>query len=567
MSRDVEIIKERLGIADVVGSYLKIEKAGNNMKAKCPFHNEKTPSFFISPDRGTYYCFGCGAKGDIFSFVQEFEGIDFLGALKILADRAGVTLSRGNNEDKTEKERLRTIIEKATIFFQRNLSGNTKILEYLKSRGLSTSTISIFRIGYSFPEWRGLYDYLKKDGISESDMLKAGLIKKSDNGFYDTFRGRVMFPISDTSGRVIAFSGRIVEDDGKSPKYLNTPDTILFDKSSVLYGLDKAKSEIRKRDYTILVEGQMDLLMSHQIGFTNTVAVSGTALTDTLLSKENVINNLGLINRLSKNIIISLDSDEAGFKASQRSAQIALSLGMDVKMAKIPKGMDPADTILKDKNLWKKIIMNSEHVVDFYVNSLLDKNLDERKLGKEIEKNVLPYVLAMRSSIDQSHFISKIAEKTGIKEDALWEELKKVKVNEDVELANQDQNKPEILNLNKVGNSIERRIFGIIFWQEKNENSTVSVSDLKEKIKKIIGEDKFKQVENLPIETKNELSFEAEVYYENYDFIKRDVDEMMLNFELDRLKEEFEKTMKNLVLAEKKKDESSMKVLMEKCHE
>src|SRR3989344_4408177 len=369
MSSPVQKIKEKLSIEDVVSSYIKLDKAGVNLKAKCPFHNEKTPSFFVSPDRCTYYCFGCGASGDIFSFVENFEGLDFKGALKMLAVR-----------------------EAATLRFIDNLSHQREAMEYLKSRGLAEQSVKEFRIGFAKEEWRDLYDYLKKKGFSDSEIEKAGLTKKSEKGsssggFYDRFRNRIIFPISDSGGRVIAFSGRIFKDDGKSAKYLNSPETLIFKKSSVLYGLDKAKESIRKNNFSILVEGQMDLVLSHQAMFRNTVATSGTALSDTEVSKENVVSNLGLIRRLSDNLVLAFDSDKAGMTATARAGKIALSLGMDVKVANLPEGSDPADLISRDgAPSWKEAIKNSKHLIEFLLNGALkDAGGDMRKAGRIIK--------------------------------------------------------------------------------------------------------------------------------------------------------------------------------------
>ena len=310
MSTPVEQIKERLGIADVVGSYMKLERVGSSLKGKCPFHNEKTPSFFVSPARGSYYCFGCQAKGDIFTFVQEFEGLDFIGALRVLAVRAGVTLTKIDPKVRSEYARLYLCLEKATRFYEETLISNTEASEYITSRGLKQETIKDWRLGFAPSDWRQLFDYLLKEGFKTEEMEKVGLIKvahQTDTGghavsapkkYYDTFRGRIMFPIRDSAGRVIAFSGRILPrlDDGKTGKYINSPETILFSKSEVLYGFDRAKLVIRQKDAAILVEGQMDLLMAHQAGFENTVASSGTALTEQQLVR---------LKRLSENLLLS----------------------------------------------------------------------------------------------------------------------------------------------------------------------------------------------------------------------------------------------------------------------
>ena len=224
-------------------------------------------------------------------------------------------------------------MEEATVYFSDNLKQNKEASDYLISRGLTEGSIKDFRVGFASLDWRELYDHLHKGGFADIEIEKAGLAKKSEKGFYDRFRGRIMFPISDSSGRVIAFSGRIFIDDEKSAKYLNSPDTILFNKSAVLYGLDRAKESIRKNNFSILVEGQMDLILSHQAGYKNTIATSGTALSDSTVSKENAVSNLGLVRRLTDNIVLAFDADKAGFAASNRAGKIALSLGMDVKVA------------------------------------------------------------------------------------------------------------------------------------------------------------------------------------------------------------------------------------------
>src|SRR5581483_2261534 len=303
MSSSVEQIKAKIDIVSLVSAYMKLDKAGMNWKGKCPFHNEKTASFFVSPDRGSFYCFGCHKKGDIFTFVEEFEGVDFVGALKILAEKAGVTLDKfSGTKEQGEKNKLHNILEQATIFYQRKLSGEA--LDYLKNRGVSDETISSFRLGFAPEEWRSLYGHLKEKNVSEADMMAVGLLKQKDSSYYDTFRGRIMFPISDPSGRVVGFSGRILKVKEEAPKYVNSPETSLFNKSQILFGLDKAKISIRTKDYSILVEGQMDLVMMHQVGINNTVASSGTALTAEHLTR---------LRRLSNRLIMAYDADNAGF--------------------------------------------------------------------------------------------------------------------------------------------------------------------------------------------------------------------------------------------------------------
>lgn len=571
MSSSVDLIKEKLDIADIVGSYIKLEKAGSNFKGKCPFHNEKTPSFFISPDRGTYYCFGCGAKGDIFTFVQEFEGLDFRGALKNLALRAGVELEQENPTVRSEKDRLHSILEQATFFFQKNLADNSDAKKYLLGRGLSEETIKEWSIGYAPLAWQELHDFLLGKGFTKSELEKVGLIKKSEKRageYYDVFRGRIVFPIFDVGGKVIAFSGRILVDDGKSPKYLNTPETILFNKSETLYGLHKAKVDIRRKDYSILVEGQMDLVMSHQAGFGNTVASSGTAFTT---------EHLGKLKRLSNRIVMAFDADGAGFTAANKSAQLALSLGMEVKVALLPKGSDPAELIKKDIDAWKDVLKNTMHIIDFYMQSLLSQNLDARKLTKEIQSKVLPYINMLESSMERSHFVSKIAERVGIKEDALWEDLKKTPTSAGAGVVHNSsmnsasaptteyahrQSSPSFRK-----NAIEKKILGIKMWQESLSEPKIKLDELMTRLEATVGKDTVASLLSDLEPNKNELIFEVEAYYDKRDGIEEEIGELFNNLEEERLKEEFVRTMSELGKAEREKDLNKVEILLAKCTE
>ncbi len=547
MSGPVQKIKERLGIAEVLSSYLKLEKAGGNFKAKCPFHNEKTASFFISPSRGGYYCFGCGAKGDIFTFVQEFEGLDFPGALKTLAARAGVTLLQEDPKKKSERDRLYALMEEATIYYEREFEQFPAGIEYLLKRGLVTTTIKKFRIGYAPLEWRALSEYLTASGYSAVELAKAGLTKTPDSAettehkrAYDRFRGRIMFPLFDSSGRTIAFSGRIFVDDGKSPKYLNSPDTVLFNKSDVLYGIDKAKLEIRKKNFSILVEGQMDLLMAHQIGYCNTVAVSGTALSHSTLQSASVgekemVNNLGIVQRLSNNIVISYDSDKAGIASAGKSAKIALGLGMDVKLAQLPEGLDPADLILKDPSAWKEAIKNSQNVVDFYLTHLQSTISDERKFAKEVQRLVFPYVRMVRNKIDQEHFVSKIAKTLNVSSAAVFEELAKVSNEESTEVPK----KPELPQ--RPNESLERKIQSVLLWQESMPEPFIKPEVLKRKMGELGVTFKEKEFDE---QEKNEMIFEAEITYDSAEKLRTHLAEFLKHAQIAMLDRTISETMK-----------------------
>lgn len=543
---------------------MKLEKAGSNFKGRCPFHNEKTPSFFVSPDRGSYYCFGCQAKGDIFTFVQEFEGLDFIGALKVLADRAGVVLEYGEKNDKTEKERLFGVLEQATFFYQKKLSESKEARDYLYNRSVNDETIKDFRMGFAPMEWRELFDFLKSKNVSENDMLQAGLIKRKEGtlvslpaqaGYYDTFRGRIMFPINDSSGRVVGFSGRILIDDDKSPKYLNSPETQLFNKSEILFGLDKAKKDIRLKDYSILVEGQMDLIMLHQAGITNTVASSGTALTAEHLIK---------LRRLSNRVIMSFDGDSAGFSASNRSAQLALSLGMELKVAQMPEGKDPADLAREDVEKLKNCLKNAKHIIDFYTDVLLTKGLEPRTLGQEIKKNVLPYISILPSTIEKDHFIKNVAKKTFIKEEALWDDLAKA--------SSQDTFVKQIHNEVKTKDDtsitradyIERRLIGLYIWQSDLTHATIDTLELKEKIANIVGDGVNEILKNYE-KSKEVLLFEIESYYNNNTDLENEVLELLTGLEEEYLKKRFSETMVLLQKAEQLRDSSQVLRYLEDC--
>ncbi len=558
MSSSVEQIKDRLSIAEVVGAYIKLEKAGSNLKAKCPFHNEKTPSFFVSPSRGSYYCFGCNAKGDIFSFVEAFEGVDFLGALKILASKAGIALERENFKAKSERDRLFQAMDTAAFFFEGELWKSPQALNYLKKRGLLEKTIKEWRLGFAPNEWRSLFDFMSRKGFSEKELMKAGLAKESAGRFYDAFRGRIMFPIEDVSGRIIAFSGRILPeyDDKKSGKYINSPETELFNKSSVLYGMSRAKASIRSRDYAILVEGQMDLLMCHQAGFLNTAASSGTAMTP---------RHIDLLKRFSDNIIMSFDADKAGFKASERAFKLALQNGMSVKAVEIEGGKDPADLILSDPKEWARAVKESKHIVDFYLDRLMKSGLSGRKLVSEVKDKVLPFVKAVPSSSLQSRLVGDIAGKAGIREEAIWEDLRGIKEEENLDNRGSPAGSSRGEGSPSRENQLWRKIFGIIYWLEgKKEDGQISF--LKGRLEGIAG-DSLKEREKSYINIREALIFESEAAYDGSENLEEEFLEILRRIEEQVLREKLEEAMNALYKAEKDKDAKRSEELIKRCQE
>ncbi|KKW36526.1 MAG: primase protein [Candidatus Giovannonibacteria bacterium GW2011_GWA2_53_7] len=544
MPTPVEQIKSRLSIVDVVGSYIKLDKAGGSFKALCPFHNEKSPSFNVSPSRDAYYCFGCNRGGDVFSFVQEIEGIDFVDALKILAARAGVELKRENVGERTVRERLHAIMDAVCERYESELAGNSAVGEYLTARGLTEKTIRDFRIGYAPNEWRIAYDHLKQKGFTDEEIVQAGLTKKVEGkGYYDRFRGRVMFPIFDTNGRVVAFSGRVFgtqknQDGTEVAKYINSPETPLYDKSAILFGYDKAKMDIRKQNFCVLVEGQMDLIMSHQAGVANTVAVSGTALTE---------RHLALLKRLTDNLVFAFDADDAGLAATGRAFQIALSLGMNVRVAAIPDGKDPADYIEKNAKekpeAWAEVIASSKHIIDFYLSSLSTKGHDARDYRVEVEKNVLPLILAMQSKIEQAHFIVEVARKLGVAENAVWEEVKRLKVQggtiaRSVSPEGGGEMGAPIARGNTKGRRqvAEEEIISILLWQEAHKEPAIDVVLVRKSYEERISRYAIPPMKHDDDEMRV-LIIKAEHTYEHGPGLAVSIEEMLDTLEAEVLKE------------------------------
>lgn len=437
-SPEIEEIKNRLNVAEVIGEYIRLMKAGSNWKALCPFHNEKTPSFMVSEERGSWHCFGCGKGGDVFSFVMELEGIGFREALEQLAAKAGVELPRrmGNRERGTEnrddRKRLYDILELAAKWYEKNLwegKGKGKILPYLRERGLSDASIKKFRLGYAPDGWRNAVEFLTKRGYSIDEINKTGLLvekesriknQESSDNYYDRFRDRIMFPIQDILGHVVGFSARVAPGgDEKSAKYVNTPQTALYDKSKILYGLNFAKVEIKKKNETILVEGNTDVIASHQAGFPNTIAVSGTALTD---------EQVKILKRYAENVKMGFDMDAAGQAAARRSIKTCLENDLNVKIVRHASGKDAAESLQEDTEAWKTAVESASGVMEYYFQetfSRYDPSVPTDK--KKIARELLNVIKDISNPIEQSHWLKKLAGKIDTEEKMLVEILQKAK--------------------------------------------------------------------------------------------------------------------------------------------
>jgi DNA primase len=419
MSDQVQQIKERLDIVEVISQYVELHKAGRHYKGKSPFTSEKTPSFYVSPDRGMYYCFSSNQGGDMFTFIEKMEGVDFKGALKILAEKAGVELVPEDPKKRSERDTQYALIEAATQFYFDAREKSAVAKQYLADRGVTGKTVHTWRIGFAPDDWRALKEHLIEKGYTESQMLKAGLVKSTDNAkeSYDVFRNRVMFPIMDASGRVVAFSGRTLSNDADTPKYVNSPETELYQKSEILFGYDKARHGIRKFDFSLIVEGQFDLALAHQAGYGNTVAVSGTALTGA---------HVALLQRLSNRTVLALDSDRAGISAVKRAATIMLRRGMDIKVAALPEGKDPADMIREDAEGFKHLIGKAAHAIEFLLATLKSASRDERSFKLSVREELLPVLAVMPSPIDREHFEGVVAEGLDTTKDAIHAEIVRI---------------------------------------------------------------------------------------------------------------------------------------------
>jgi len=413
-----EEIKQKLDILTFVGEYLELKRTGINYKGRCPFHKEKTPSFFVSPDRGTFHCFGCGAHGDIFTFAQKMEGLEFPEALKLLAKKTGVVLSEFNPEAASQRNRLLDICAAAALFWQEKLKSGSgeKALIYLQKRQVKKETIENFKIGYAPDSWDETNKFLQSRKFTEQEIFLAGLTvkKESGYGFYDRFRDRVMFPITDVHGNIVGFTGRALKNE-ESAKYVNTPESQIFHKGKILFALDRAKSQIREKNYAIIVEGNMDAITCHEFNYQNVVACSGTALTS-----EQIL----LLKRYTNNVALCFDQDSAGQTAAERSIDLLLAEEMNVKVIKILSGKDPDECLKKDLPAWEKSLREAKEVMMFYFEKhLTDENLANISTKKEAVGFILKKIRQIKDKIEQEHWLKKLSAISGVSLDVLWQSL------------------------------------------------------------------------------------------------------------------------------------------------
>jgi DNA primase len=446
-----EEIKSKLDIVELIREYIPVKAAGVNFQALCPFHNEKTPSFTISPDKQVWHCFGCSKGGDIFSFIMEKENMTFPEALRFLASKAGVVLKNDDAENYTKRNRLLDILELAAKYYEHCLKSESgkKIREYLATRGLNEEVVKEWRIGYSPDSWSSLYDFLKARPLTgkkftDEEIFSAGLsIKKeqysSSRAYYDRFRDRVMFPIWDASGNIIAFTARINPDKEKilkAGKYVNSPQTELYDKSRILFALNKAKNEIKKQDLAIIVEGQMDAIACHNHGIKNVVASSGTALT---------VLQINLLKRFSNKFALVFDMDAAGQMAADRGIRECLAEGIDVKIITLPSGKDPDESLRNDpsemersaivaarsdkdnfEDYYRKPIENAKSILEYYFDKVsTGLDLHELDVKKIVRDKMLEMISLIKDKTEQGYWLKKISDDLEFSESDMREEFLK----------------------------------------------------------------------------------------------------------------------------------------------
>ena len=437
-------VKQRTDIVEIVSDYVSLQKAGRNFKALCPFHSEKHPSFFVFPEQQTWHCFGaCGSGGDVFSFVMKKEGIDFGQGLRLLAQRAGITLispqiSKSAEDEK--RERLFQINEAAAEYY-RHLLLNTKAGEparaYLSKRKITPETMEKFRLGFSPDSWEALKKFLTSKRYEEGELAEAGLIiEKEGGGNYDRFRNRLMFPICDIQGRVTGFGARVLDES--LPKYINSPQTQIFDKSGSLYGIDQAKTAIRRENSAVIVEGYMDVLRAHQHGWQNVVASMGISVTE---------KQVAIIQRLTRNIALSLDADAAGEEATLRSAEVLVAslekkvtpiptwsglvkyeniLNAEIKVIPLPQGKDPDKVIDESPDLWQNLVEQALPILDFAFATIISKIDPNKAKDKSLAiQKLLPLVYEIKDPVRQAHYVQKLARRLTISESILAATLRK----------------------------------------------------------------------------------------------------------------------------------------------
>ena len=481
-----EEVRARLNIEDVISEYVQLKRAGRNLKGLSPFTDERTPSFMVSPEKQIWHDFSSGKGGDIFTFVMLVEGMDFRQALEHLARKAGVDLSlfsRGDGRTAKRRARSREALKLAANFYQQNLVKNSAALKYaVKKRRLNRQTIGDFVIGYAPDQGDALTKALEKRGFSRRELADAGLVNRFGG---DLFRGRMMVALSDSSGEVVGFTGRIIRDDPRAPKYLNTPQTLLFDKSRHIFGLYQAKEAIRKSDAAVIVEGNLDVVSSHQAGVKNVVATAGTAMT---------LQHLKALSRLAGRIRVAFDGDRAGVSATERAINLAQEIGVELEVVSLPDGVkDPDELIQKDPALWKAAVERAQPAVDWVIARHAEmEDLATAEGKRRFSTTALRIVRGLKDPVEQEHYLAVISKKTGASITALKaklagektvnQQLRKTKIDKEKPHPVQDETEDMLAGLAASEKTLRRWLAAISGEMLENENARQLIGYLRENL-------------------------------------------------------------------------------------
>jgi DNA primase len=577
-------IKDRLNVADVLSSYIQVKRSGANFKASCPFHNEKSASLMISPAKQIWHCFGCGEGGDIFGFVMKYENIDFPETLKLLADRAGVELPKYTNENSEQQKRRETLFkinELSAKYFNEVLLRSSVAEEarkYLESRGLTAETIKDWMLGFAPNEYHLLENFLLKKNYKHQELLDAGVIAKNQRSeFYDRFFNRVTFPIKNYTGEVVGFTARTLDKDAKAAKYINSPETEIYNKSKVIFGLHQAKQSIRKEDFAIVVEGNMDVISCHQAGFKNAVGSSGTAFT---------YDQLQTLSRLTKNLKFAFDTDAAGISATKRALDASLQLGFSVYIVKIQGAKDPDELIKKDPKLFAKALEEAPLYLDYFFEKSFEKydpsSVQEKK---NVVATLVPLMRQLNDPLEIAHYTHILAQRLSVPERTVHEMMAREKSYPSnsfpVRTGDLEQRaKPLVRPRNYL---IEQKLLGYALFGNNNRRALIEKSNFDffkdPEIKGVIGRlwteagdiDSEKFLTDLSDAEDQELAkmalFMVESEYAQLDnptVFDQEFQQLLREFVSQNIKIEMESVRTEMVLAEQKKDKQKTNQLNQK---
>jgi len=477
----IDQVRQKVDLVELISSYIPLKKAGRNFKALCPFHSEKTPSFVVSPERQIWKCFGCGLGGDAFKFLMEYEGMDFGEALRFLADKTGIKLkSYQPSKAYQEKERLISINHLASEFYHYILLNHPvgqKARGYLLKRGVRESSVKLFKLGYAPESWESLQRFLiNKKGYKKEDLEKVGLIirRQGRSSFYDRFRSRIIFPLFDHRGNILGFSGRTLSKDSQGAKYINTPETPLYHKSNLFYGLNWTREHIKEKDQAVIVEGELDFISSYQAGVKNVIAIKGTALTE---------NQAKLIQRFTNNIALALDKDLAGDKAVKRGIELADSQGLNIRIIQLKYGKDPDECVQRSAKAWRQSVKETIPIYDFYLQSAVDRfGVKGGEAKKKVSEEIIPILAGISNQVVKAHYLKKLAQVLQVDEEAVvkeierWQRLKKL--NQPQRLSEKKLSPPEEEKTRR--ERLEELLLAYILQQKKGRKKWLAKIDLKQ---------------------------------------------------------------------------------------